>query len=576
MKIRLFFLLCLLSTALAGQSFLTPFERDSLQTATYLEAVDYYQRLAAQFPDRLKLTEAGPTDSGLPLHLAVLSADGSFEPAAARSRNKTVLLINNAIHPGEPCGVDATMMLVRDLLQNPARLNGLRDVVILVIPFYNISGGLNRGSYSRANQQGPKAYGFRGNAQNLDLNRDFVKCDTRNAATFNQLFSAWRPHVFIDNHTSNGADYQYTMTLLATQPDKLGGLQADYLRRQMLPYLYRAMADRGDEMIPYVNVRDTPDEGIYGFLDLPRYSSGYAVLHHCLSFVPEAHMLKPFAARVRGTYRFMEVMLEWLVRDGARIRQLKDQALADALARDTFELQWRMDLGRADTLQFKGYTAKTKRSEVSGLDRLYYDRAAPFTKAIPFYTYFRPSLRVAAPTAYVIPQAYDEVIERLRWNGVQFQRLPRDTTLEVEQYYIDTLSTLERPFEGHYLHYGVRLRTVKRPWTYRAGDYLVSTDQPARRYLIETLEPQAPDSYFAWNFFDGILAQKEYFSDYVFEDLAAQLLLDQPELRLALEQRRREDPEFAASGEAQLNFIYERSPYYEVTHRLYPVGRIVK
>ena len=101
--------------------------------------------------------------------------------------------------------------------------------MIVIIPVYNVGGALNRGSYSRANQNGPEAYGFRGNARNLDLNRDFIKCDSRNARSFNRLFNQWKPDVFVDTHTSNGADYQYVMTLISTQKDRLGGALGEFL-----------------------------------------------------------------------------------------------------------------------------------------------------------------------------------------------------------------------------------------------------------------------------------------------------------------------------------------------------------
>jgi hypothetical protein len=223
---------------------------------------------------------------------------------------------------------------------------------------------------------------------------------------------------------------------------------------------------------------------------------------------------------------------------------------------------------------FKGYTAKYKPSEVSGLQRLYYDREAPYTKEIPYFKFYNTTIAVRKPIAYIIPQAYQEVIERLRWNNVALHRLTEDQTLEVEQYRIEDYKD-RAAYEGHYLHYGTTVTTENRQQRYHKGDYVVLTNQPLNRYIVETLEPQAPDAFFSWNFFDGILMQKEYFSAYVFEDKAAAMLAADPELKAALEAKRAEDPEFAKSARAQLNFIYERSPHYEPTYRLYPVGRLM-
>ncbi|MCB9082121.1 MAG: hypothetical protein H6555_10465 [Lewinellaceae bacterium] len=559
-----------------GQAQTAPFERDNNTTATYTETIQFYQQLAQRFPRYVRLTEAGPTDAPYPLHTAIISVDRLFDPAKARKAGNLILMINNAIHPGEPCGVDASMLFLRDYLQDPAKRELLRGITLVVIPFYNIDGGLNRGPFSRANQNGPAAYGFRGNARNYDLNRDFIKADSRNAQTFNQVYGVWRPHVFIDNHTSNGADYQYAMTLIATQPDKLPALLRDYLRQELLPQLYKGMAQKGRDMTPYVNVDETPEKGIAGFLDLPRYSSGYAALHHAISFMPEAHMLKPYADRVLGTYALLEVMLNAVGKDRSRILALRQQAEDQCARQEEFPISWAPDRNREDSLWFKGYTARYRPSEVSGLERLYYDRSAPWEGFIPYRPYYQTTQTVKKPVAYIIPQAYQEVIERLRWNGITLHRLREAADIDVEYYSLEDYKTRTSAYEGHYPHYQVEVKPIQRTQHFQQGDYVIFVNQPGNRYIVETLEPQAPDSYFSWNFFDGVLMQKEYFSSYVFEDLAAAYLKDHPEIREELEQRRQQDPEFAKSARAQLDFVYRRSPYYEPTYLRYPVARLLR
>lgn len=552
-----------------------PFEENDNTSATYQQTIAFYEKLADKYPDMVQLKVHGATDSGFPLHTAVVSTDGDFSSSSLREKGRRILFINNAIHPGEPCGVDASMLLLRDYLQDKELQTYLSKVVLVVIPFYNIGGGLNRGSFSRANQNGPEAHGFRGNAKNLDLNRDFIKCDSRNARTFNQVYAQWLPDVFIDNHTSNGADYQYTMTLIPTQHNKLNADLAVYLNDNILPRLYSNMAQKGWEMTPYVYARSTPDDGIAAFLDLPRYSSGYAALHHAFSFMPETHMLKPFKDRVHSTYAFMDVMIRLMYDEGDKLLAAREKAIKNARDQRIFPLNWRMDRNRADTISFKGYTAKYKPSAITGKDRLYYDQNEPYEKEIPFYNYYETTLEIEKPIAYIIPKAYVEVIERLQWNGVELKQLGKDAELEVEMYTIKDFETASSPYEGHYLHSKVEIEKALKKWPFYQGDYVVYTNQATNRYIIETLEPQAPDSYFAWNFFDGILMQKEYFSAYVFEDLAAQFLEDHPEVKAALEKKKLEDEDFAKSARAQLNFVYEQSPYYERTHRVYPVGRVV-
>jgi hypothetical protein len=555
----------------------TPYEQgNGNQTATYQEAIDWYQKLDEAY-DEVKMIPYGTTDAGRPLHLVIVSTDKDFDPASIRQKNKRVLLIQNGIHPGEPEGIDATMMLARDYLQSKKLRKQLDNVVLAIIPVYNIGGALNRNSHTRTNQNGPEEYGFRGNARNLDLNRDYIKTDSRNAQTFHQIFREWDPDVFMDNHTSNGADYQHVMTLIATQHNKLSPALASYLSGKMVPTLYEGMKQDKFPMVPYMNhAGETPDQGIIGFMESPRYATGYTTLYNTIGFVPETHMLKPFDQRVKATYKLMENMIETIHRDADEIGKLRQQAKEQTLTQKEFPLNWKLDTTKVTQIPFLGYEAKYKPSEVSGQERLYYDRKSPYSRKINYYDEFVPTVTVEKPVAYIIPQAWHEVIERLKLNKVQMQQLQRDTTLTLDTYYITDYKTGQRPYEGHYLHSDVQVETKRMPRQFFKGDYVVYLNQEANRFLVEVLEPQAVDSYFNWNFFDSILMQKEYFSSYVFEDLAAQYLKQNPELRKQLEARKKQGPEFAKNARAQLDFVYRNTPHYEYTHQLYPVGRLMQ
>lgn len=554
----------------------TPFELDPAHntTATHAECVAYYQKLAAAYPSHISLREAGPTDCGLPLHEVVLSADGETDPVHLRALHRPVLFIQNGIHPGEPEGIDASMMLARDLVQQPRLAKLLAGVTVVIVPIYNVGGALNRNATTRANQDGPASYGFRGNARNFDLNRDYVKQDTRNARSFAALFQKWQPEVFVETHTSNGADYQYTMTLIPTQPSKLAPALGTYLQQQLLPALYKGMDQKKWAMTPYVDFAgETPESGMQAFLESPRYSTGYAALFHTIGFMPETHMLKAFGPRVRATYDLLLTVLETVQRQTPALLAARAGALAAQATQTTFPLVWALDDKPSETVQFRGYEAGHRPSEVSGQPRLYYDRARPYTRPVPYTNTAHPTATVGAPTAYLIPQAWAEVVDNLRRNGVQLERLAQDVTVPAETYYVEDFQTVPRAYEGHYLHSKVRLRTVGGPVACRAGDYVARVAQPAARYLVETLEPQATDSFFAWGFFDSILQQKEHYSDYVFEDLAADLLRRDPALRQQLEAARQADAKLAASGPAQLEWVYQHSAYHEPTHNRYPVAR---
>jgi hypothetical protein len=422
------------------------------------------------------------------------------------------------------------------------------------------------------NQNGPEAYGFRGNYQNLDLNRDFIKGDSKNSRVFQKIFADWQPEVFIDNHTSNGADYQYVITLIPTQKDKLNPILSNYLTGKMLPELYKKMETSGFEMTPYVNsILETPDSGITGFLESPRYSTGFAALHNTIGFMPETHMLKPYDQRVKSTYLFMEHVITIVQQDAELIAENKRKADAAVKDQISFPLNWSLDENSFSMFSFKGYEAKYKTSDVSGLPRLYYDRNAPFEKEIKVFNNYVPSVFVNKPLAYIIPQSWQKVIDLFELNGIEMHRLKSDTMIDAEMYYIVDYKTVSGPFEGHYLNSQVKLRAMNQQVNFYEGDYIVFTDQIKNRYIIETLEPQATDSFFAWNFFDSVLGQKEHFSDYVFEDDAAQLLKQDTELAEKFKQEKLKNP----GMKSQLNWVYRNSKYYENTHRRYPIGRLI-
>ncbi|MDB5062448.1 MAG: hypothetical protein JWP67_2291 [Mucilaginibacter sp.] len=552
---------------------LTPFElsKDKNYTATYAEVMTYYQTLAKQQP-QMKLLNYGSTDIGKPLTLVVLSKDKVFDPVQIKKQNKRVLLINNGIHPGEPEGIDASMMLARDLLKK----NQLpKDVVICFIAVYNIDGNMNRGQ-SRANQNGPRAYGFRGNYRNLDLNRDFIKADSKNALAFTQILNTWQPEVMLDNHVSDGADYQYVMTLIETQKDKQNPTLANYTSKTMTADLYKGMRKSGYEMIPYgAGEQGLPDSGIVSFMETPRFSTGFAAQHNIISYMTETHMLKPFDKRLYATYNFMQQLINICQRDAKLLGDMKKKVDAEVSEQKTYALNWEVDEKVVDTITFKGYAAEYKTSDVSGLKRLYYDRSKPYTKTIKFFNTYKATTTADKPVAYIIPQAWGKVIDLFKLNRVAMKRLTHDTTLSLQMYYIGDYKTGTRPFEGHYVHSNVKLDPVDTKVKFYEGDYVVYVNQPINRYIVETLEPQGVDSFFAWNFFDSILGQKEYFSDYVFEDIAADLLKKDPELRKKLDNEKATNQQLAKSADAQLNFVYRNSPYFEKTYLRYPVGRLL-
>ena len=542
------------------------------ETATYFEAIDWYKQLDKKSPI-VFVKEFGITDAGYPLHLVMISNDGKFDAAQWHAQHKVVLLINNGIHPGEPDGIDASMLLVRDIVNHKITIPN--NVALAFIPVYNIGGSLNRGGQTRVNQNGPAAYGFRGNAQNLDLNRDFTKCDTREAKTFTQIFHLIEPDILIDNHVSDGADYQYTMTLITSQYDKLGKDLGKYVQSNFEPQLYQNMNEKGWDMTPYVNFEtDGPEAGMQMFYDPPRFSSGYAALFQTPGFMPETHMLKPYADRVKATYSLMQTFIATAGKNADSLltqRKLQREAI---IKQQFFPLSYTVDSSKLIYTIFKGYEQGFKTSDATGLQKMFYDRSKPFTKKVKYYNVFKEANIVTKPAAYIIPQGWHAVIDLLKLNKVDMRSFKTDTSFEVEVYHIADYKSNAKAYEKHHKNYGVKVTTGKERIHFLKGDYIILLNQAANRYLVEMLEPTGDDSFFAWNFFDAILQQKEGYSDYRWEDIAADFIKNHPEVYQQLQAKKVSDTAFANNASAQLEFIYKHSPYYEAAHLQYPVFRL--
>jgi hypothetical protein len=571
--LSLLLLFALTSWAQKNDSYATFFEKgNGNQSADYTEVLRFYHQLDADF-ETIKLQTFGLTDSGEPLRVVIFDADKKFDYKT--KTEKLFLLINNGIHAGEPDGIDASMQLFRDLALQ--KITVPKNVIVIAIPVYNIGGLLNRNATSRANQNGPEEYGFRGNARNFDLNRDFIKTDTRNTQAFTQIFHYFSPDIFIDNHVSNGADYQYKLTYIMTEPNRLGNTLGEFIKTEMTPAIVKDLQSKKVESTPYVNVwHGTPAVGFAQFSDTPRYATGYTSLFNALGYVVETHMLKPYAERVKVTYDFMVSTLQYADKNVTLIKNKRAENGKQYQVGNSYPIQWTIDSSKVEKIKFLGYEGGYKKSEVTTGQRLYYDRNKPYTKEIPFYGTYKAVKNIKIPKAYVIPQGQWKVIELLTNNQLAYTRLEKDSVIEVESYRIADYKTAKNAYEGHYPHSNTQVVVSKTKVNFRKGDYIFTTQQAGVKYLLETLEPEAVDSFFNWNFFDTILQQKEGYSDYVFEDSAAEYLKQHPELKAQLEQKIKEDKDFAENPEAQLDWVYKNSPLYEKAHLLYPIYRITE
>lgn len=544
-------------------------------TPTYQEVIEFYRQLD-DFSDQAKLVKEGETDAGKPLHLFVISNDGDFDPKSNHEKGKTILFINNGIHPGEPCGIEGSLLFVDELLRNVDQLKEiLKTTTICIVPVYNIGGLLNRSAYNRANQAGPIETGFRGNARNLDLNRDFIKCDSKNAKSFNEIFAKWDPDVFLDTHTTNGSDHQYSITLIPTNPSALPKPMEDFMRQTMLPSLYQSMRETVYEMTPYVVwSNQTPGDGITMTLESARYSTGYSRLNHSYGFMTENHVYKSYTDRVESIHLFITKLALFTAEHSKEIQETRENAIKDAMAAKVYNLTYAVDTTQFEWINFKGYESGMMKSPVTGLDRFGYDRTKPFEKRIKYFTTYRPGLSVEKPDYYILPSAWTEAVELMKKNNVELKKFPSDLKLLVDAYYLTKVSNPPAPYNGHFFHDTVDVELKPVEVQIYEGDYLIPVNQEKLAYIIECLEPKASDSFFRWNFFDSMLDQREYFSPWGFEVNAQKYLDEHPEFKAKWEQERLNNPELKNNHYQQMNYIYSQSEWTEKSYLRYPVYRL--
>jgi len=537
---------------------------ESNQTVTYNELIDSYKELTASY-NTCDLMTFGLTDSGKPLHLFLINSSSEFYPEALQK--KSIILIQNGIHAGEPCGVDASLKWATEMLQQGTIPE---NVVIAIIPVYNIGGMLNRGKYSRANQNGPEEHGFRGNARNLDLNRDYIKNDSKNAESFTRLFHWLKPHLFVDTHTSNGADYQYTMTLLTARKERLHPVLGEYLYQILEPYIF----DNYVPLTPYVNVwGTTPNNGIKAFNDLPRYSTGYVSLFNCIGFTTEAHMWKPFDDRVAYTLKFLKLITKFSDENAYQI--IANKKIADQeFPKQNEPINFEVDTNQFDTIEFLSYAPEYRYSEILGKEQLYYNKDKPETIEIKYYNDFVAKNEIETPKYYVVKSAWSEVISRLKRNNIVMTRIDQDTVLSGVGQYITSYKSPKTPYEGHFLHNSIEVKDSNITMQFFSGDYIIPVNQVGWKYLMNVLEPVSEDGFFAWNFYDEIVQQKEWYSSYVFEPYAQKMLDEDVILKAQYESKIESDSAFAKNGNYRLYWLYQQSPYYEKEHNRYPVLKI--
>ncbi|MGI9106198.1 MAG: M14 family metallopeptidase [Pyrinomonadaceae bacterium] len=556
-------------------------QTDYRETPRYEETLAYCRKLAAASP-QIRLADFGRSGEGRALPLVIAAQGKTFTPGATRRAGKAVVLIQANIHAGETDGKDAGLALLRDIVVTKTQPRLLEHVTLLFIPIYNVDGHERRSPYNRINQNGPAEMGWRANATNLNLNRDYMKADAPETRAWLRLWNEWQPDLFIDCHVTDGADFRYNVTYQYEQHENVPQPLRDWMKSAFDGRIVPATEAMGNLLTTYMEFRDNRDpvnKGVEGFIATPRFATGYTPLRNRPGLLIETHSLKDYKTRVRGTYDLLRAALEDVNRDPAgwlRVVKETDEHIAEAGRTYDPARKIALRIGFTDKSVpriIKGVEFRRELSDVSGAVRVIYGKT-PFDYTVPFYNEGQATVSVAPPLYYLVPPQWTEVINVLAMHGLRLHRLAEPLTVEVESYHFSEVKWASASFE-HRLPVTQKNQIVREQRTYPAGAVIVPMAQPAARLVMNLLEPDAPDSLVYWGFFNSIFEQKEFGEGYVLEEHARRMLAKDENLRREFERRVANDSQFAASARERLRFFYERSPYQDKQMNLYPIGRML-
>jgi hypothetical protein len=551
------------------------------ETPNYADTVAFAQQLAAASP-AIEYRTFGHSGQGRELPLLIASETQTFTPEAARQQGKAVVLIQACIHSGEPDGKEAGFALLRDVAITKTAAGILKNVVLLFIPIYNTDGHERSTPYNRINQNGPESMGWRTTSTYQNLNRDYMKADTPETRAWLRLWNEWDPDLFIDCHVTDRAEYRSNITYHHEHHAGIDDAVLEWERDVFDDKVKTATAAAGNVISWYLEFIDNRDLtlGTRDFNGSPRFSTGYVPLRNRAGILIETHMIKDYRSRVVGTYDFLRAALTEVNNDPERLRRVGREAdLRTIEGRREYDPQqlYPLDFELTDDatpFELKAFQYTTEESEVSGDLRVVYSRE-PLDLTIPMYDTFRVTAAVAPPLYYIVPAQWSDVIEVLHAHGVQFRSLAQATEIEIESYRFTDVTWPAGPFEGRHMP-NFKVEQTIETREFPAGSIVVPLAQPLGKLVLNMLEPEAPDSFAKWGFFNAIFEEKEYAEHYVLETLAREMMAADPNLKREFEQLVETDPDFAASPSARLRFFYKRSPYWDPQMNLYPVGRIAR
>lgn len=554
-----------------SDKWVTPFELSAgMESPTYEETMEWIEDLVAN-SEFLEILTAGTSEQGRPIKLVIASKEKNFNSDKLSTSEKPLIFFQAGIHAGEIDGKDAGMMLLRDISQGD-KISLLDNVNVLFIPILNVDGHERRTEYGRVNQRGPKEMGWRTNAVNLNLNRDYTKLETAGIQAVTEVINSYEPDLYIDIHVTDGADYQYDITYGYVATGGYSPEISSWLSTSFQPEVDQALKANGHIPGPLLFAANGNDfsAGNVAFSFSPRFSHTYGDIRHMASILIENHSLKPFEQRVLGTYVFLEQAIKSL---GNHFEALQKAVKSDSnQPKESIPVKFKFRDTAADSMEFLGVASSKAKSEITGAEYVKWEGKS-VTQSVPSIFMDVPELSVSVPKAYWVPVEWTDVIKKLKQHGIQFETIKEAREVRVELSTVTNYSMGNQPYEGLMRVQKFELDKMYRTLTLNPGSVRVATDQALGELAVILLEPESVDSFFQWGYFNSIFSQTEYMETYIMEPLIAKMLSEDADLKKRFEEEKASNPEFEKSPRTVYSWFYEQTPYFDQNWKVIPVGR---
>ncbi|MBC3919425.1 M14 family metallopeptidase [Undibacterium sp. CY18W] len=570
-----------LSPALAGNNLLTTVAEQSgfLKTGRYEEVEKLCVAFQKNYPKEVRCLEFGRTPEGRPMLALLATRTGVFQPAEAAKKNLPVTLIQGGIHAGEIDGKDAGFLALREVLDNKTAAHALDHQILLFVPVFNIDGHERFGAWNRPNQRGPEEMGWRTTAQNFNLNRDYVKADSAEMQAMLALFNTWNPLAVIDLHVTDGAKFEHDISI-QVEPVNSGDEDLRKAGKVLRDNVIADLAKQGSLPLSFYMTFTREDDPMSGFVDNvapPRFSNGYLPLRNRFGMLVETHSWKDYPTRVRITHNTIISVLEQVAQHGEawlKTAQAADQRAAQ-MAGQTLAVTYKTS-DKSKDIAFRGYAYTRNMSDVSGALMTRYDESTPQVWNVKLRDEILPDTTVTLPKAgYLVPVAYSKAVkEKLQQHGIQYSIIQKELgNVDTEQFKASKVNLQPQSFEGRQT-LKLQGQWESKTQTLRKGALFIPIAQAKARLVAALFEPSAPDALVNWGWFNGVFERKEYMEAYVAEDVARQQLAADTQLKAAFEKKIADEPEFAKSPAARLEFFAQRHSSWDQRYQVYPVLRL--